>query len=98
MKEYIYEIDPKTMDYLQMLSYEFHSYKSLLTDILLEKRKYKHNIETYEYFMEEYKNTFIKFETLKEEIINIYIGEIQSIDSYDYIFDFNERTLTIKFL
>lgn len=95
MERNVYDIDPITMDYLQSLYYEYNSYKDILQDILLIKRKYKHNEETYQHFIQEYKEAYTKYELLKEEIIRTYVEDYSSTKSCNYSFDFYNRTLTI---
>lgn len=92
------EIDPKTMDYLQYLYYENLSYKSIMEDILTEKRKYKHNTETCAFFMDKYSEAFSKFELAKQDVIIEYAGRKyveENANEYIYNFNFLDRLLTI---
>ena len=89
-------IEPETADYLQALYYEYNSYKDILMDILHIKNGYEHNIDTYNKFMEEYKFAYTKFHLVREEVIRQYANEANIGDSYEYDFDFYNRTLTIK--
>lgn len=88
------EINEEIMDYLQMIHYEYLSYSKLLEDILLLKRGYEHNVETYKVFMEEYKEAFAKFELCKKSVLEKYCNEYTGPE-YNYEFDFIGRTLHI---
>lgn len=92
----IFKVEAETMDYLQLLFYEQLSYKTILSDILLVKRKYTHNIETYEKFMQEYKDVSMKFEITKEQVIREYAGDNYWATDYEYDFNFAERTIKIN--
>ena len=91
----IFDIDPKTMDYLQCLYYETLSHKSIMEDILLNKRGYEHNKETCDHFLEKYNEAFVKFELMKQELILQYAGEEYIKDIYEYEFKFLNRELII---
>ncbi len=92
----IFDIDPKTMDYLQCLYYEMLAHKSIMEDILLVKRKYEHNEKTCKYFMDQYTEAYTKFDLMKSELILEYAGIEYLNDNHTCEFDFLNRKLTIK--
>lgn len=88
------EINEEIMDYLQMIHYEYLSYKKILEDIIILKRDYKHNEETYKIFMSEYKEAYTKFELCKNSVLEKYCNDYIGPE-YKYEFDFIGRTLHI---
>ena len=91
----IKDLDPTTADYLQCLFYEVLSYKSIMDDILLNKRGYKHNKETCEYFLEKYNDAYTKFELMKQEVMLEYAGRDYVNEKYIYDINFLDRQLVI---
>lgn len=89
------KVDAETMDYLQSLHYEHLSYKTILDDIIMVKRGYEHNKETYEAFMNDFKENFIKFEMTKEQLVSTYAEKYLN-PKYEYEFDFINREIVIR--
>ena len=91
----IKDLDPATTDYLQCLYYEILSYKSIMEDILLNKRDYEHNKETCEYFLEKYQDAHVKFDIMKQELMLEYAGREYLENEYVYDINFLDRQLII---
>lgn len=85
------------IDYIQFLNFEKSTYKELLSYILLEKANggYEYSIDNYNHFMNELKETNIKFRLTFDELLDKYAPEYKGDDNYSAEFNFDTYEMII---
>ena len=91
------ELNEIDRDYLQFLTFEKKAYSDVLGYILLEKQKgYDYSIENYTHFMNEYKETNIKYELVFAKFIKQYAPQYFGNNEYNAYFDLENCQLIIS--
>ena len=92
----IYQIEQEDMDYMQYINFIKEAYKNILGFVLLEKNKgYEYSKENYEYFMNEYKDAFIKYEFMINNLVKKYAPEHFGRIDHTVTFDFEACEMII---
>jgi spore coat polysaccharide biosynthesis protein SpsF (cytidylyltransferase family) len=90
------KVDSYDLDYMQFLHFEKATYQEILGFILLEKQKgYSYSKENYEHFMNEYKETSMKWTLTFNTLVEKYAPEYYKDTSCDAQFDFDSKELII---
>lgn len=99
MNELIAEIhvDSTAISYIQFLNSQKTAYKDILTEILIKnKNGYDYNKETYEHFMEGYKEICFRYDSFTVEVLQEYAPEYVGSKDHMVEFDFAKNMLFIK--
>lgn len=86
------KIDSKLMNYLEGIFFEYNGLKTILESLILYKEECI-NKDVYDYFIEDYKTTNLKFEILKSEILNEYAP---SFKGKNVTFDFETNQIILN--
>lgn len=90
----IVPIDETICEYAQYLFYMSGSYKSVLNDILSNKRDTNANKELLDYYNKEYLKYNVELEILKNELIHS-VYDVPEDNSIDYYIDFINSSIVI---
>lgn len=95
-KKIKYEVDSITMSYLEALHFDFVGYEHIMKNILLKHKdnpNYSYNEDTFNLFMDKYREISRKYNVLKSEIIREYVPKEYANESF--IFDFETECLIL---
>lgn len=88
----IIEVDKETMNFMEALHFDINAYMHIMKTILvkneiMEQENYHYNEETYNLFMKEYRELYMKYETAKKEILNLYVPEQHKALTFNFNFE-----------
>lgn len=96
MEEIRIPIDPTMSDYVQYLFYKTNAYKTIIEEVLLQKRDYNINEELFKKYNDEYQHYFTKLELYKMEVLQLFAKEYYGKENMNFRFDFLNYEVVVE--
>lgn len=97
MKPLEINIENSTISYIQFLHNHVQALKEILVETIMKNENgYNYNVDVHEHFMNEYKQTYSKYNLANQEILKNYAPQFLGSTKHTIEYDFERSIIIIK--